>query len=730
MKALTWLAWMAAASAVLPVWAQPQPQNISYSLVDANGNGAVIAPGGTITFPQTPVGSISTVSVSFSYQLPPGTPPPQVPLTLNSISIEGDGFQLSGVPIPGIIIEPGRSITVAVRFNPRQLGTASGRLTISLSTGNARFNLVGVAQGATLSNFVFSMIDTNGNASLLEAGGVVAFPATAAGTASAVTVALTNQSAVASTVNAISSSGDPFTLSGVPIPGTAVEPGRAVSFTVRFAPSQPGDAQGSLQIGLAAGTVRFTLRGTAQGPALVYRVQQGSTVSTPVASDTITVNQTPTGQQTVLTVQVRNTGNSPAQISTIAVQGAGFQLENVPFLPATLNAGEAFSFGLIFAPTQPGQVLGRLKIGNDTFDLIGRASGSALAFTYSSSGSLANVLANGNVLFSPAPVGGTSSTRFTITNQGTTPAALTTIGVGGTAASSFSLTELPALPTTLGAGAALTFTILFSPAALGVTSGTLVIDGQSFTLTGSGTTPPPLPPVTLSGPGAVVDPLAQPAVSLSLNNSYPLAVTGTLSLTFVSDAFVDDPAIQFSTGGRTVNFSIPANTTRAVFSNGANQIRFSTGSVAGAIALASSFATAGGVSLTPENPPALRMAVAQAPPKLLNVQVDSKSASGLTVTLTGLATARNMTQLNFQFQLAQGVSVQAPAVTMNVESAFNVWYQGTPSQASGSLFTASVPFTLQGKVDGYANLADAIQAVTVTATNKQGAAAPATVQLR
>src|SRR5262249_33876762 len=159
--------------------------------------------------------------ISFTYQLPQGSPPPTLPLILSSVSVSGTGFQAPGVPVPGTTIEPGRTITLNVRFVPQQVGSAQGELVIALSSGTVRFGLSGTAQGATLSNFVFSLIDGNGNASLLEAGGIIPFPATALGTASSVTVALTNQAAVASTVNAISATGDGFQLSGVPIPGTS-----------------------------------------------------------------------------------------------------------------------------------------------------------------------------------------------------------------------------------------------------------------------------------------------------------------------------------------------------------------------------------------------------------------------------------------------------------------------------------------------------------------------------
>ena len=73
-------------------------------------------------------------------------------------------------------------------------------------------------------------------------------------------------------------------------------------------------------------------------------------------------------------------------------------------------------------------------------------------------------------------------------------------------------------------------------------------------------------------------------MGLQLAAPYPQDLTGTLTLTFTPDSFADDPTIQFASGGRTVNFKIPANTTTAVFGQ-SNQVQFSSGTVAGVITL-------------------------------------------------------------------------------------------------------------------------------------------------
>jgi len=96
---------------------------------------------------------------------------------------------------------------------------------------------------------------------------------------------------------------------------------------------------------------------------------------------------------------------------------------------------------------------------------------------------------------------------------------------------------------------------------------------NTFSLTGIGNAPPALGPYTISGPSGTVAPFLQPSVGLTLADPYPVALTGVLALSDTSDAFPIDPAVQFVTGGRSLPFTIAANTTQALFANGQNQVR-------------------------------------------------------------------------------------------------------------------------------------------------------------
>ncbi len=122
--------------------------------------------------------------------------------------------------------------------------------------------------------------------------------------------------------------------------------------------------------------------------------------------------------------------------------------------------------------------------------------------------------------------------------------------------------------------------------------------------------------------------------------------------------------------------------------------------------------------------------MAQSAPRLLGVSITSKGTSGFTVLVTGLATGRSVSQMDFTFTPTTGETVATTKVTLPVESSFVAWYTSTASQAYGSLFTASVPFTMQGDVKDVSNVVDTIQSVSVTLTNRLGTSAAQSVSLK
>jgi hypothetical protein len=221
-----------------------------------------------------------------------------------------------------------------------------------------------------------------------------------------------------------------------------------------------------------------------------------------------------------------------------------------------------------------------------------------------------------------------------------------------------------------------------------------------------------LPAISVSGLASTVDPAQQPSIDVRLGAPYALSLTGTVELGFTPNAVnpSDDPSIQFSTGGRTLNFTIAAGQTQAF---PASPPAIQTGTVAGTITLTLRQLSAGGQpvipvpTLTPSS-----VTIARAAPRISSVQV-VKTSTGFNVLVTGYSTPRQVTQAVFNFTASSGASLQTTQLTVAVDSAFTTWYSGTSSAQFGSSFLYTQPFTVTGSVSSIAS-------VSVTLSNATG----------
>jgi hypothetical protein len=220
--------------------------------------------------------------------------------------------------------------------------------------------------------------------------------------------------------------------------------------------------------------------------------------------------------------------------------------------------------------------------------------------------------------------------------------------------------------------------------------------------------------VSVTGLTDTVNPAQQPAFDVQLTAAYPLTITGTLTLIFRPNAVYpsDDPAIQFSAGGRTLNFTIPAGQLSAFPTNPPS---VQTGTVAGQIDLYVVSLFAGGQNITPANLPVRSMTIARLAPKINSVQV-VKGGKGFSIVVAGFSTPRQVVQADFTFTAAAGANFDTAHVTVIVDPAFTIWYTGASSPQFGSQFTYTQPFTVQGNVSD-------IGSVSVTLAHSTGTSA-------
>ncbi|MBL8211826.1 MAG: putative Ig domain-containing protein [Bryobacterales bacterium] len=255
-----------------------------------------------------------------------------------------------------------------------------------------------------------------------------------------------------------------------------------------------------------------------------------------------------------------------------------------------------------------------------------------------------------------------------------------------------------------------------------VTDNTRATASAPITLTITSPTPPS---VTIQGLGDTVEPQQQPRITLSVSNPYPLPLSGTLTLTFASDAAVpvDDAAVVFANGQRNFNFTIPANGTQAQFTGGSGIALMQTGTVAGTIRLSAVLRSAG-QDITPSPAPVLESRLRRGVPVIVSNSVRATRVSGgLQVDLSAYATSREVTGATFRFTPAPGSALQTTELTVPLTEGAQRWYQSDQSRAFGSSFTLSQRFNVTGDTT-------AIRSVTVTLTNAQGTSQSVTVDFQ
>lgn len=683
------------------------------------GTAVDIADGATVFFASDGIGLPAAATLTITYR---GTDQAQITQIATSGSTD---FSVSAPAAP-LLLSSGDSFSVALQYLPSTSKAQSGQVTFTYvernRTATFRVNLSGTAP-----EFAFVYTPPSGNAIQVLPGATLAFPATTVSTAALGSFSLVNRGSGAGKLNAVTVSGGAFELRGLPLLPAQVDAGRDIRFNIAFLPVQAGPAEGRLSLDIPNQAAAFILEGTGASAAYSYEVVRDGVAGPALPNQTIALPDTLVKETTTVTIRVTNTGNADGQIAQIAVTGDGYKLSNLPFLPATLTPGSSLSFTLSFSPGAVGSFPGRLRIGADEFPLAGNGAGALLEFQATVAGTSLKVAGGGSVVLTPAAVGRSTSATFQITNTGTRQAVVNAISlVKGDA---FTLSDLPAFPLTLAPGASVSFTVLFAPKATGSLSDTLKIDDVSITLSGVGNPPPALPAYRFEGPSGPQPARSQPAVSLALAAPYPLKITGTLTLSFASDVFAADPAVQFATGGKTVEFTIPANATQAVFPNNAPQIRLQTGTVAGTITITPSFFTEGGINVTPADARVHIITVERGAPQILGVTVTQSSATAMTVQITGFATSRSVRQIDLDFSPVSGETLGTTSLSINAETAFDAWYASSQSIAFGSQFTATVPLQFSGQTRNVAGPANAVQSIAVSLANANGTSNRVTVTL-
>ena len=311
---------------------------------------------------------------------------------------------------------------------------------------------------------------------------------------------------------------------------------------------------------------------------------------------------------------------------------------------------------------------------------------------------------------------------------GTTVSA-TVSGSNLTGASAVSFIGGSGISATIGSGGIATSLPITITVAAGAPIG-----ARSFTVTTPGGTsqafnftinPAGTPTITLTGLTPTPFPTQSATVGVSLSSAATASLTGTLTLTFqpnagaVSTGYVD-PAMQFASGGRSVDFTVPAGTTTATLpQNGLIQ----QGTVAGTITVSLTALSLGGTNVLPQNPPTRSLVVAGLPPVMYanSLQVTQKTSTSFNVEFNAYSTTRDLISVTFAFGAASDAVLNGTtSFTVRLDSIAPQWFSSATGLSSGAAFHLSTPFTITGD-------SSAIGTVSVTLTNSVGNSSTQTV---
>ncbi|MEZ5403513.1 MAG: choice-of-anchor D domain-containing protein [Bryobacteraceae bacterium] len=567
---------------------------------------------------------------------------------------------------------------------------------------------------AMAQDVIVSYLNYNfGNQTILKEDDVIGFPVTAIGSRSSFAVVISNRGKNPVSIAAVDAAGPGFELSQVPLLPAAIVGGGETRFNIQFAPVTAGDSRGQLRLRVAGVVYNYGLLATGAAAVLEFESLTGSgdavgTVPPVIDFGAAAVNIS----RNVVRFRIRNTGNAEGRVGNLAISGSSFSLLDPPSLPYTLQPGEAIYFGIAFVPREIGDVRGQFRLDNRQFVLAGRGTGAQLTAALAFGDIRLPLKAQTPAIVPNTDVGSRRTFGIEVSNTGDETGFLAAVSAGG---DGFSVAREVRFPLAVPPGQTVRIEAVFAPVEVGTIVGSLLVHDESYKLIGVGSEPPPLPAARFSGVPTQAQSLDQPSVGLELDEPYPYDLSGKLVLSFSSESFLDDPAVQFVTGARTVDFRIPANTTTAIFGSSLRSVRMQTGSLAGTITLVAQM-TAGKFDLTRGSPPVTTVEIPPGPPVIRSISLLAKNAKSFDLVIRGAAPSRSVERLEFTLTAAPGVRLATNLIRLNVSSQFDSWFRSSDSKPFGSQFTVTVSFDLSADFS-------AIQSIDVRAFNPLGGSA-------
>jgi hypothetical protein len=358
---------------------------------------------------------------------------------------------------------------------------------------------IALALSASAQVIPFQLLVTEGqNAVTVQNDGGVAFAAAPGGSQTAqVTATYTGTGQVTISFQPMVTGSTAFTAK---IAGTlplTLNPQGSFSITVTYSPTSAAQSNAQLSLPYVetvsatttnTNTINLALQGTGPSFVLSYVLQTNLNVVPLQPGGTIPFPPTVVGTTAQAALSVTNTGSGPGSVTGITISPGAFVLQDLPLLPATVNAGQTLQVLVLYQPTAVATDAGQVTItfasgAPVTVNLTGSGSSPSLTYQLLSTNPPTTVSPGGTITLPNASLGQTTSVSLRVLNSGNANATVTTINATG---QGFSLSNTPVPPQTLVPGASITLTVNFAPTVPGTISGTLTVNSDTFTLSGVG----------------------------------------------------------------------------------------------------------------------------------------------------------------------------------------------------------------------------------------------------
>jgi aspartate 1-decarboxylase len=572
---------------------------------------------------------------------------------------------------------------------------------------------------AVVATVNYSAMNVTGNAAAITNGSVTASTTNwtdFGSTNSTRTFTINNTGAGILSIGTISFSGanaSDFTVTSAP--SNSVASGSSTTFVVTFNPATAGTRNATISIAsndTSNNPYVFAIKGT--GVVQGITIQGNATTITNGAATTTTANWTDFSNVTnTRTFTITNSGNVVLTVGTISFSGANasdFTIQTAP--SASIPAYGSTTFTVLFTPSGSGTRNATISIVNNdstknpyTYALSGTGStqlislqGNATAIAY---GSVTPSTTNWTD-FSTVAV----TRTYTIYNTGTLPLTVGAITFSGTNPTDFTVQTAPSA--SIPALGSTTFTVLFTPGAVGVRSATVsIVNNDStknpftFKIQGTGV----VQGISIQGNATTIVNGATPATTANWTDFSTVTNTRTFTIFNSGNIPLTIGAITF-TGINATDFTIqtaPSSPVSAfgsttfivLFTPGASGVRNATINIVNNDSTKNPYTyaikgTGGTMTMTVSNSNGLAIAdgdTTPTPTKLTDFGNVSISSGSVTVTYTikntgtgsislGTATFTGTNAADFTMSAAPSASL-APGATTTFEIAFNPTIKGT-----------------------------------------------------